>query len=229
MNMATIPSSALPVRFTTDLAPSIEELRQRFSAALRWASEAAQAAGGSMTYEWTDFVLDWWSAAARSSNFAVDMNASRPDVDWAQSWSPPSRGVIGRRGAGVEFMLDLCVTTYAAYTDDFYTQRYWDGALRGEDRREVLIAFESEWGSAGSPPLNRARVLEDALKLIHVQAKLKVLCFGVKSGNQEGLLQDIKVLRARDEVTSADWLLFPVPWDAHPKEGLYLNSVAGRP
>ncbi len=199
------------------------QLMRQFSQALRAVSRAAHKAASraAMTDEWTDFVLDWWSAAARRSSLSVDTHSTRADVNWADQWRFDRPPTIPQRGVSHEFMLDLIGTNYPAYSNDFYTERYWDKV--GKVQGTIVLALESEWGSAGSAPLNRALVLEDALKLVHVRAKLKVLCFGVEFEHQDRLIEDIQRLRVKGGDGTTPWLLFPVPWDVHPFDGIHLK------
>lgn len=221
-----------PIKVSADLPHAeIERLRRQFSGALLWASKRASAINSkaAMTDEWTDFVLDWWSGVGTESGLAVDAHPTG-SVNWAESWQARRPKTMQPRGAIHEWMLDLALTTYPRYEGDYYSKANSD-ALLATSQGQLVVALESEWGNAGSARLNRGKVFEDALKLVHVRARLKVLCFGVtkesrstKDSPRSSLVSELKALRERGGDGATPWLLFPVPWDKHPKDGILLKA-----
>lgn len=224
LRTVTLPASPSKVS-TAPTEDEVEHLRQVFSRALLWASKRAITVNrkAAMTDEWTDFVLDWWAGVGRASDLTVDAHPTGV-VDWAESWKVRRPKTMQPRGAIHEWMLDLALTTYPRYGGDYYSKVNSD-ALLATNQGELVIALESEWGSAGSARLNRGKVFEDALKLVHVRARLKVLCFGVtKAAGTDALVAELEDLRAHGGDAATAWLLFPVPWDKHPDDGILLKA-----
>jgi hypothetical protein len=213
-----IPREALPTNLDHDIEDSCrKDLHDRFHEALTWADGCDRRVSPrrSTTKEWTEFVLDWWASVGRLGKLAVDCRPGSDKIDWATTWNTERPDELPERGRSNEFLNDLIIASYPPYKGNFYTDGYWDGVLKGEPR-QILVALESEWGAENSAAMNRGKVLEDATKLVHVRARLKVLVFGVKKDHAKSLIKDVSQLRERDEDPSTPWLLFPVPWDDSP-------------
>jgi hypothetical protein len=174
------------------------------------------------THEWTHFILDWFSSTAPKT-VRVDATGYREDrhslgrgvdeIDEILRTMAPHPRKTTR-----EFVFDLCHSTWIPDG----ASPYWIRAL--ETPPVMLLALESEMGKASSAPANLNAIMEDASKLLHVCARVKVVVFG--SVNEANRLQILKMARKMvlADQTSIDgqaptWAWIDVPW-AHWTETL---------
>lgn len=157
------------------------------------------------TEDWTEFVLDYFATTARDG-LLVDARPPRPKPSWQREYKAP----IDRRTTKGEFMLDMTHSSYPDYSIGYQSKSYWDKALAGECR--VYLALESEWGTSGAPTSTRAAVLHDAIKLAAVNAKAKVMVYGVEDQKRGEALRDDLALLIERAGDRAPWLLATVPW-----------------
>lgn len=165
------------------------------------------------TQPWTEAVLDWWANAAASKRL-VDARVRRPSVAPLLGERQVPRVTHG------EFLFDLVHSTWQLYGNDWGTEKYWKKALgrRKRLRPEILLALESEWGKRKGPARNLDSVMVDAAKLLHVQARAKLVLFASVDGpNRGAILGLLRKLISADQ-SGAHWLLIDMPWDARDPE-----------
>ncbi|MCC6215235.1 MAG: hypothetical protein IT376_10220 [Polyangiaceae bacterium] len=158
------------------------------------------------TEEWTEQVLDWFSAD-RAEHVVVHARAPRG-----------ARSDVGPRAATRgEYLVDLAHSTWPGYAKP-RTRAYWNEALapEREPKLELLLALECEWGKVENARETLHRVMQDAAKLLHLAARAKVVVFsGTNQQNSGDLLGLLRRLAARDP-TRAPWLFIDVPWSRDP-------------
>ncbi len=186
-------------RFNQYTADELEACGAAFVGAL---TDAASSISWGETEAWTEFVLDWFSAAA-PQGVLVDARSPR-----ACTRTSPQRCTSG------EFLVDLTHSTYPQYPPigkyPYWRSEYWDAALQA--RCCVRLALESEWGRVGAPSQTRVAVLQDAIKVAAIRANVKVIVFGPHdTAHGEKVFADLEMLREQAE-DSAPWLCVSLPW-----------------
>jgi hypothetical protein len=180
-------------KFTSYDVIDLEECATRFKAdvAQIWQMEDSEA--------WTEFVLDWFVAAAPSGYLA---NA-RPGRGGWQRFAKSCGIKLEHRGretvGASEWMLDLAHSTYSIAGDKAYWRRQLDGDLPCT----MQLAMEVEWGG-------RDDVLDDASKVAAVRAEAKVIVTGVRAHVASDMLRDLTKLRMLTEDT-VPWLWINLP------------------
>lgn len=172
--------------------------------------------------DWTEAVLDCFANSA-FEHATVDGRPSR-------------RQPHGRRGAEVkltgglagiagsprttfgEYLFDLSHSSYPAYgTETSYrSDAYWAKALATPP--EIYLVLESEWGKAGATTFSLSAVMEDASKLLHVCARVKVVLFASTTEENRERVLNLAGTMVRADVTRTNsgaaptWLWIDVPW-----------------
>ena len=171
------------------------------------------------TADWTHFVLNWFSATARKG-LVVDAKRARA---WGFGRPPRTRALIKEltgedRDTRGESLFDLAHSDYPPYEEGWGTAAYWERALA--EPRQLFLVLESEWGKENSPGAIFAMVLEDATKLLHVDARVKVVIFGSHSNDHRDQILRCGAQMAKIDRAKAAWLWFDVPWEPQ-REALY--------
>jgi hypothetical protein len=145
----------------------------------------------------------------RTATYATSPEWTTAVLRWFADCAAPGVGVFppqcDRNG---EFLVDLCHTTLPMA--DARVIDWWEQTLAG--RVELLLALESEWGSVKQSGLNLRRVLDDALKLVIVRARVKAMVFSSRNRpNQQDIVKALNRLRiaAQDQ---SPMLWIDIPW-----------------
>lgn len=155
------------------------------------------------TSDWTELVLDFFAARARKD---VLVEARKPRKHVKKRW----RSELGVRTTSGEFAsFDMLHSENPQYRGGS-TADYWTDLVNKPFK--VLLAVESEWGSATNREATRFAVLSDATKLTIVRAETKVMVFGPVDGAQDKeLCGELSTLR-ESSGDNAPWLLVRQPW-----------------
>jgi len=173
------------------------------------------------TAEWTEVVLDWFSATASDAN-VVDARPSKYAIS-DSLLKLRKKKILCPRNTYSEFLVDLCHSDFPSYSSfAFYSRDYWASALK--ERRRIRLALESEWGKYSSKPANYAKIMEDATKLAVVRADCKILVFGtLDQPSHEEVIKDVGLLR-KQTGDKSPWLLIDAP-KSNWREGQIQPSV----
>ena len=187
---------------------------------------------------WTEVIIDYF-CNTRPRGVVVDARLSRR--------KPSEPGALGRgdiqldpnlsslagkpRDTGGEWLFDLCHATYPSYgaRSKYGKAQYWKDAFSAETPPRLKLVLESEWGKLASKDLSVHRVFEDACKLLHVCAAVKVVVFA--SHDKPNQIETVDLAWAmvqRDETTyfagkrqlptsherprRPTWLWIDIPW-----------------
>ncbi|QDU18478.1 hypothetical protein [Urbifossiella limnaea] len=107
-----------------------------------------------------------------------------------------------------------------------FTMRSWEPAIERLDFEPlavpkpygIALAAESEWGKYNSPETTFRMVLDDFLKLLDVQAPVKVVVYGCFLDSERGNAESVRarfeyVLRTLSGYTPGEvWLFAGFPW-----------------
>jgi hypothetical protein len=183
--------------------------------------------------EWTDLVLDWFSACHQDA--VIDRNSPSK---LPEEWKALSRklGEVPQRQDtwfGEFLKIDLFVSRGPRYKDvgGYWRKTYWDNYLSAPTV-EPLLALESEW-KGGSAEARYDCVMHSAVKLAAVHARVKVLVFGSAKTTKADLdsqaiwRKDVTRLRAK-HANQPPWLLVDVPcrsWDDYPPASFVLTDA----
>lgn len=171
-------------RFTSYTASDLEACARRLKddATSIWHLDDTEA--------WTEFVLDWFAAAA-PDDLLVNARPSRGR--WRHKVRRHGLEIPYRRSEG-EWMLDLAHSTYSLAG----AERYWQRQLEGDLDCTIRLALEVEWG-------NRNAILDDASKIAAVRGDAKVMITGVPAKLSRDVQRDLERLRVLSK-DGAPWL-----------------------
>lgn len=168
---------------------------------------------------WTEAILDWFSAA-RSEKVVVDARKPRHHGAaplWRQELAKHSANFAPSkpRETRGEFLFDLSHSTYPPSDDNYWTADYWQKALAGEPRLELVL--ESEWGKHSLGEGNAALVMHDAIKLLHASARVKIVVFASTNPQSRKVTIDLARELVKKDVSKVgdaepSWLWVDIPW-----------------
>lgn len=179
------------------------------------------------TEQWTEAVLDFF-AARKGSEEVVDARPPRrrkegrselcgAGKDWIE-FDPKLKKIAPQiRTTYGEFLFDLCISTYPSY-ESVNPREYWEKSFA--EPRELLLVLESEFGKQGAGFTTVNSVMNDATKLLHVQARAKVIVFASSTRSmreQKELLRLAKNMAEIDQTRDSrglrpNWLWIDIPW-----------------
>lgn len=162
------------------------------AAELRAAGHAlCLAARAAETNDWTQFVMEWFTAAS---------------ADGVLAWPPSPDSRAG------EFLVDHCHFSAPARGENESWLSWYHRAFN--EKTELVLALESEWGKRGTKALATSLVLDDAMKLAVLRARAKVIVFASRDGSSRQSTLDLVSKMRRSLGDETPWLWIDLPWQA---------------
>lgn len=176
-----------------------------------------QEARGLGTAAFTEFILDWFAAAAQG-NVAVDARSPHSRPDWRGQVTPRVHRALGisRRETRGEFLVDLCHSDYPCATEDIPCPSlgYLKAVRASRCTCRIRLALESEWGKQHGPDASVEMVFADAMKVAAVDADARIMIFASRTGAAEErrpFVEVLDLLRTR-VADRRPWLYVDLPW-----------------
>jgi hypothetical protein len=178
---------------------------------------------------WTEWTLDWWSLQAPSNvvtdarpllkstkrNHGLDKTPFRRRFD--NEWTR-------QRDTSGEFLVDLMHSLFPSYNNGWGTPAYWNATFEQATNPEVLLALESEVGREGDREETIHSVMEDAVKLLFLSARIKTMIFSSVDMNdsRNEILELAGKMVSRDRTPFSAWIWIDSPWvDTPPCARVY--------
>ncbi len=188
------------------------------------------------TVLWTEWVLDWW-AARKNPSFLADARRLRLSSKSKQEYSDEIRDTFGwgrlqQRSTFGEFLLDLTHSNFPRYDDvNWRSLDYWSKSypVASDQKRSIHLALESEFGKSKAPGATIHAVMEDATKLLVVNATVKVMIFASTREHDDAQTNSDRIFELGHRLVLADatpfqaWLWIDLPWGGGGVRGKLLS------
>jgi hypothetical protein len=135
--------------------------------------------------------------------------------------------VSAKTDNAIDTLRIFMATDYAcAQQSDFFNPNgisYWRGNKYGEFlcdytfhyNHKIVLALESEWGTANSPKQTIEKIIYDFRKVINMEASIKVMVFAyTNTNNENSIMSKMKeILNGSSFTTNSSLLIISCPWD----------------